>query len=551
MTHAPSTSTTEGRSWPLAAHPPAASPGRRKTFIVSAVLSTIALLASALASLPAEAGPPGHAKAPSVIPAPTSMVVAPGKPFALKHSTRIQVGSDSPGVLGAANALADVLRPSTGYPIPVSRKHGPPAPKSIRLELGKSPGLGDEGYRLDVTSGAIVIRAKTAAGLFYGVQTLRQLFPSKVESDTVKPGPWNVSGVHVTDTPRFAWRGAMLDVARHFFSVGEVKRYIDLLAAYKINVLHLHLADDQGWRIEIDSWPRLATYGGSTEVDGGPGGYYTKEQYGDLIDYAQRNHIMVVPEIDMPGHTNAALASYAELNCDGVAPPLYTGTDVGFSSLCIDKPITYRFIDDVVRELSAMTPGPYIHIGGDEAHSTEHADYVTFVNRVEPIVQAHGKQMSGWEEITGADVGSSSVAQHWFDKPEAADAVEKGMKVVMSPAQKAYIDMKYDENTELGLSWAGFTSTRDSYEWDPGSWAEGVPESSVLGPEAPLWSETLEDINDIEFMAFPRMAGIAELGWSPAQGRSWDEYKKRLGAQGPRWDELSVNYYRDPEVPWQ
>ncbi len=479
------------------------------------------------------------------------MVATPGS-FTLTQSTRIHVGSNSPGVLGAANALAEVLRPSTGFPIPVTRQGDSTAANDIRLQLTQSGGFGQEGYRLDVATGAVLIRAKTAAGLFYGVQTLRQLFPSKVESDSEQPGPWTVGGVHVTDTPRFAWRGAMLDVSRHFFSVDEVKRYIDLLAAYKVNVLHLHLADDQGWRIEIDSWPRLTTVGGSTEVGGGPGGFYTKEQYASLIDYAQQHHIMVVPEIDMPGHTNAALASYAELNCDGVAPPLYTGTDVGFSSLCIDKPVTYEFIDDVIRELAAMTPGPYIHIGGDEAHSTAHEDYVTFVNRVEPIVNAHGKDMSGWEEITGADVSSSSIAQHWWDEPEAGTAVDKGMKVVMSPAEKAYIDMKYDENTELGLDWAGLTSTQDSYEWDPGTWAEeeGVPESSVLGPEAPLWSETLEDINDIEFMAFPRMAGIAELGWS-AQGRSWDEYKERLGAHGPRWDEMSVNYYRDPAVPWQ
>ncbi len=548
MSNAPTHSRFDGQSLPVDPHSSTTSAARRRTFALPALLSAIVLLASALASMPVEATPQRHAQPPSVIPAPTSIVATPGS-FTLKHSTRIHVDSHSHRAIGAANALAEVLRPSTGYPIPVSR-HGHPAAKSIVLKLDRSQGLGDEGYRLDVTPGGVTIRANTAAGLFYGVQTLRQLFPSKVESDRVKPGPWTVGGVHITDTPRFEWRGAMLDVSRHFFRIGEVKRYIDLLAAYKVNVLHLHLADDQGWRIEIDSWPRLATYGGSTEVGGGPGGYYTKEQYRHLVNYAQRHHIMVVPEIDMPGHTNAALASYARLNCDGVAPPLYTGTEVGFSSLCINKRITYRFINDVVRELSRMTPGPYIHIGGDEAHSTDHADYVTFVNRVERIVEAHGKDMSGWEEITGADVSSSSVAQHWWDESEAVTAADKGMKVVMSPAEKAYIDMKYDENTELGLDWAGLTSTQDSYEWDPGTWAPGVPESSVLGPEAPLWSETLEDINDIEFMAFPRMAGIAELGWS-AQGRSWDEYKQRLGAHGPRWDEMSVNYYRDPAVPWQ
>jgi hexosaminidase len=479
------------------------------------------------------------------------MKTVPGQQFTLTPATRILVAARDDAARDAAESLAETLRPSTGYPLPVTDRAGQPAAHSISLRTVRGDKLGREGYRLDVTAGVVQIRAHESAGLFYGVQTLRQMLPAEVESDTVEPGPWTVAGAHITDQPRFAYRGAMLDVARHFFSVDEVKRYMDLLSQYKVNVLHLHLADDQGWRIEIDSWPRLATYGGGTEVGGGPGGYYTKEQYADLMDYAREHHIMVVPEIDMPGHTNAALASYAELNCDGQAPPRYTGTDVGFSSLCIDKPVTYTFVDDVVRELAEMTPGPYIHLGGDEAHSTPHADYVRFVNRVDKIVSAHGKQLMGWEEITGAEPAAGSVAQHWWDDSEAQAAVAKNMKIVMSPAEKAYIDMKYDPSTPLGLSWAGYTSVQDSYEWDPGTWADGVPESSVLGPEAPLWSETLEDISDVEYMAFPRMAGIAELGWSPAQGRSWDEYKQRLGVQGPRWDAASVNYYRAPEIPWR
>ena len=208
--------------------------------------------------------------------------------------------------------------------------------------------------------------------------------------------------MRIDDRPRFRWRGAHLDVSRHFFSVAEVKRYIDLISQYKVNVLHLHLSDDQGWRIAIDSWPRLTSVGGSTEVGGGPGGYYTKRDYRELVRYAAARYITVVPEIDTPGHTNAALASYAELNCDGIAPPLYTGIDVGFSSLCVDKEITYEFLDDVIRELAALTPGPYLHMGGDEAHSTEDADYVRFIERVQPIVAAHGKRLMGWEEIAQA-----------------------------------------------------------------------------------------------------------------------------------------------------
>ena len=189
------------------------------------------------------------------------------------------------------------------------------------------------------------------------------------------------------DRPRFAWRGAMLDVARHFFGVEDVKRYVDLLALYKMNRLHLHLADDQGWRIEIPGWPRLTEHGGSSEVGGGPGGFYTAEDYAEIVRYAAERHVMIVPEIDMPGHTNAALASYPELTCDGEAPPLYTGIRVGFSFLCAEKEETYAFIDAVVGALAALTPGPYIHIGGDEVRQLTGEQYAAFMARAQAIVR--------------------------------------------------------------------------------------------------------------------------------------------------------------------
>ena len=346
-------------------------------------------------------------------------------------------------------------------------------------------------------------------------------------------------------------------MARHFFSVAEVKRYIDLISQYKVNVLHLHLSDDQGWRIAIDSWPRLATYGGSTEVGGGPGGYYTKADYREIVRYARARYIELVPEIDTPGHTNAALASYAELNCDGQAPPLYTGIEVGFSSLCVDKDITYEFLDDVVRELAALTPGRYLHIGGDEAQSTEEADYVRFIERVQRIVRRHGKRMMGWAEIAQAPLLPGTLAQYWNTATGseegtevARQAVAQDAKLVMSPANHAYLDMKYDPSTPLGLSWAGYVEVRDSYEWDPAGLVDGVGERDLAGVESALWSETLEDTSDIEFMAFPRLPGIAEIGWSPRAGRSWDEYRLRLAAQGPRWDAQGVNFYRSAQVPW-
>lgn len=344
------------------------------------------------------------------------MTAIPGQSFTLTPATRILVGSDSPGVMGAATALAEILRPSTGYPFPVSRQgdqssaqssHRPRASNlnwSTRQSSAKK--ATDSTSPPEQSSSARTQqRASSTAWRHCGSS-------SRVRSRATLCSPARgLCRLHVTDEPRFAWRGAMLDAARHFFSVEKVKRYIDLLAMCKINVLHLHLADEAGASKSTAGRGSQPTAAARRSAEA-PAATTDRSSKPNWSTTPGSTTIMVVSEIDMPGHTNAALASYGELNCDGEAPPLYTGTGVGFSSLCIAKPITYRFIDDVVRELSAMAPGPYIHIGGDEAHSTPHEDYVTFVNRVEDIVSAHGKDMLGWEEITGADVSSSSVAQH-------------------------------------------------------------------------------------------------------------------------------------------
>ncbi|MEV5429729.1 beta-N-acetylhexosaminidase [Streptomyces sp. NPDC052701] len=497
---------------------------------------------------------PARAAAPTpldrVVPAPASADPG-GSPYRITRGTRIRV-DDSREVRRIGAYLADLLRPSTGYRLPVTA-HGP---GGIRLRLVKG-GFPAEGYRLDSDRRSVTISAGSPAGLFHGVQTLRQLLPAAVEKDSVQPGPWLVAGGTVEDAPRYGWRGAMLDVSRHFLTVEEVKRYIDQLALYKFNKLHLHLSDDQGWRIAVDSWPRLAAHGGSTEVGGGPGGHYTKADYREIVRYAASRYLEVVPEIDMPGHTNAALASYAELNCDGVAPPLYTGTAVGFSSLCVDKEITYDFVDDVVRELAALTPGRYLHIGGDEAHSTSHADYVRFMDRVQPVVAKYGKTVVGWHQLTGATPAKGALAQYWGldgtgagEKEQVARAARGGTGLILSPADRVYLDMKYTEDTPLGLSWAGYVEVRRSYDWDPGAYLPGVPASAVRGVEAPLWTETIENSAHVEQMAFPRLPGVAELGWSPAATHDWEEYRVRLAAQGPRWDALGIGYYRSPQVPW-
>jgi hexosaminidase len=341
----------------------------------------------------------------------------------------------------------------------------------------------------------------------------------------------------------------MLDVARHFFDVQDVKRFIDLIAHYKLNRLHLHLTDDQGWRIEIKSWPGLTGIGGSTQVGGSGGGFYTQEDYREIVDYARSRFITIVPEIDTPGHTNAALASYPELNPSGEASSLYEGIEVGFSTLWINNEVTYRFLEDVIRELSALTPGPYIHIGGDEAQSTPEEEYKKFIRRIQEIVIAHGRQTVAWSEIGEAEVLPGTIAQHW----KGADyqgAKEQGAKIILSPANKTYLDMKYDESTPLGLNWAGYISVKEGYDWEPGSYLHLLEESDILGIEAPLWTETVGTMKDIEYLVFPRLPGIAELAWSP-KGQDWEEYRQRLAAHGSHMDAMGINYYKSPDVDWK
>ncbi|MBE0666508.1 MAG: family 20 glycosylhydrolase, partial [Bacteroidales bacterium] len=327
--------------------------------------------------------------------------------------------------------------------------------------------LGDEGYSLTITKKLVTLAANKPAGLFNGIQTLRQLLPASIEMSTKQESDWHISGGTINDYPVYEYRGAMLDVARHFFSVDDVKRFIDLISAYKINTLHLHLSDDQGWRIEIRSWPNLALHGGKTEVGGGVGGYYTQEQYSDIVKYADDRFITIIPEIDMPGHTNAALASYPELNISGKATELYTGTEVGFSTLATKKEITYKFVEDVFRELAELTTGPYLHIGGDETHVTKKEDYITFIERVQDIVISLGKQPVGWDEISLARLRPGAIAQYWSSAENANKAVAQGAKLIMSPASRVYIDMIYDSTTVIGYTWAGLTEVDKAYNWDP------------------------------------------------------------------------------------
>ncbi len=487
---------------------------------------------------------------PAIVPKP--LAVAPGRgAFELTRDTRIVLGRDDAAARPVGRLLAEMLRPATGFRLPVATVRGAPADGDVGLVLRPADrALGDEGYRLTVEPRRVVLVARTPAGLFRGTQTLRQLLPATIDAGRRRRRPWHVPVLTIHDRPRFAWRGMMLDVARHFFGVAEIERLIDLLALYKLNRLHLHLTDDQGWRIAIRSRLRLTRIGSSSAVGGGPGGHFTQRDYRRIVAYAAERFVEVVPEIDMPGHVNAALSAYGELAPDGMARTPYTGIDVGFSSLAIRKEETYAFVDGVLGELAALTPAPYLHIGGDEPLSTDPADYRCFVERVQRIVRAHGKRMLGWEEVARAPIHRTTLVQHWHDPRLARAAVARGAKLVLSPATKTYLDMKYTRSSELGLTWAGTTSVRAAYDWDPATLVDGVEERDVAGVEAPLWSETISTRAGLDHLAFPRLLGVAEIGWSPAEGRSWREYRRRLAAQGPRLDALGVAFHADPSVPW-
>ncbi|BCY06040.1 family 20 glycosylhydrolase [Actinoplanes sp. L3-i22] len=422
---------------------------------------------------------------------------------------------------------------------------GEPDNAEVRVELTDADGLGAEGYRLEITAAGVTLRAAEPAGVFWGVQTLRQL----AAGDGVLPG-----GV-IEDRPRFAYRAAMIDLARHFFTVDEIKAHLDLLVGFKINHLHLHLTDDQGWRLEIPGWPRLTEVGGGpgTGCDGAGPGFLTLADYAEVVAYAADRFVTVVPEIDMPGHVNAALVAYPELTADGQPVAPRVDAEVGYSSLVAGKEETYAFVEAVLKTVADATPGPYLHIGGDECLNTSPEDYRAFLSRVLPLPGKYGKRAIGWHEIAAADLPEGTVVQYW--RPEEQDAnvnaaASAGRAVIMSPADRTYLDMKYDADTPLGLDWAGLVPVRRAYDWDPAARLPGVTEEALLGVAAPLWSETLRSVADVQFLTFPRLPAVAEVGWSRQDARDWESFRERVALFGPRWAAAGVAYFRAPEIDW-
>ncbi|GAA4577095.1 family 20 glycosylhydrolase [Planotetraspora kaengkrachanensis] len=537
---------------------------------------------------------------PQIVPLPVSLAASAGESFTLGSGARIV--ADDPAAAGVADQLAAVLRPSTGYALPVSQ--GSAATGDISLVVG-DPGVpADEGYKLAVTHSGITITAANGHGLFNGVQTLRQLFPVWIESRTPQPAAWTVPGVQISDYPRYGYRGAMLDIGRHFEPVSVVKTYIDEIAAYKVNTLHLHLSDDQGFRIAINGRPELTDIGsqysggtsrasdGTTNAD--PGGFWTQADYVDVVNYAASRFITVVPEIDSPGHNNSIIMSYASaeaqayrggaiydpsINCSNKKPPVWNLSNaVNYSALCPDSPLTWQITTDIIEQLSALTPGPYFHMGGDEVSTAllPASAYQSFITRESKIVKAQGKIAMGWNEIGEAPFGTDpempqGVVQYWGTSPNGSGgdsgrtAVQKGMKIVMSPANKTYLDMKYNSGTPLGTTWACTCDIDVFYNWEPstlipartvgGNTLPAVTDANIIGVEAPLWTETVKNLAQIEFMAFPRLTAIAEIGWSPKAGpdhpdRTTASFKVRDAAQGGRWQARNQNFYATPNVPW-
>lgn len=477
----------------------------------------------------------------AVIPKPLKITASNGG-FALDQFTALSVEADDPAFDQVGNYLANKIESKTGIQI----GSGDRTYNHLVLKQTETTG-NSESYDLRITEDSLILKAGTAAGAFRGIQTVRQLIP-ETSNDTLTTNPvWVIPTGNILDEPQFKFRSTMLDVSRHFFSVKDVKRYLDLLAYYKINTFHMHLSDDQGWRIEIKSWPKLTEVGSTTGVGGGPGGFYTQEDFKEIVDYAADRFITIIPEIDMPGHTNAASLAYPFLNGNGKEIKVETSMAVGYSTFDTRKDTVYAFIDDVVREISTLSPGPYFHIGGDESLVTEKDDYIYFVERVEKIVRKYDKRMIGWDEIATADLSESSITQWWNSKENAQQGIEQGMPIIVSLAQRAYLDMKYDENSELGLRWAGYIPVDKAYQWFP---EDEFDPKHILGVEAPLWSETIRTFDELSYLAFPRVIGYAELGWSTKANRNWEDYRIRLAAQEAFLNSEGVNFYRSPKIDW-
>ncbi|MFJ4106835.1 family 20 glycosylhydrolase [Oerskovia enterophila] len=444
---------------------------------------------------------------------------------------------------------ADLLTRAAGTQVAVVGSVPDGAPSvALRLAAVAGPSGSDspERYTLETDGSGAVLTATAPVGLFHAVQTLRRLVTEG------EHGP-EVSAVVVHDAPRFAWRGLSFDVARNFFPVRQIELVIDVLASYKLNVLHLHLTDDQGWRIETPSRPELAKLASETSTSGTAGGHLSLADFRHLQDYAADRFVTIVPEIDLPGHTNAATSVYGELRVDGQRTAPYEGIEVGFSQLTYDLPATEPFLREVLADVAAITDGEYLHVGGDEALTLGAEEYAQFIALLEEIVAETGKKTITWQEAAQAGTRPDTLLQYWDNRVDSAPflaAAARGSRFIMSPGNRAYLDMKYTAEYPLGQDWAGLIELRTAYDWDPAEVIEGLPVDQIEGVEAAVWTETLSTQEELFLMLLPRLSAVAEVAWTAPERKDWDDYRARVVAEAATWRREGLSFHETPQVDW-
>jgi hexosaminidase len=523
----------------------------------------------------------------SLIPEPVSRQLAPGR-FTLPASITIEA-HDQQDLAHALEDLKARLSIPTGYDVSITRETNPAS--TIRLILNKSadPAIGTEGYTLAISPTTITIHANQAAGIFYGIQTLYQLMPKEIESkQPVNHVSWSIPCITITDYPRFGWRGLMFDVARHFFTKQEVKAFIDEMVQYKFNLLHLHLTDDEGWRIEIKSLPKLTQVGawnvrrvGTFGTFDPPapdepkdyGGFYTQDDIRELVQYAKDRFVNILPEVDVPGHSLAAIASYPELSCTSGADTyrVRSGEKImnwykgGFSALvdntlCPANEKVYPFLDKVFTEIAALFPFGYIHVGGDECAKNfwEESTAVKqlmqkeglktmeevqsyFEKRVEKIVESKGKKVIGWDEILEGGLAPNAAVMSWRGVAGGIAAAKLKHSVVMSPTTFVYLDyMQGDAAIEPPVYATLRLNTVYSYEPVPDS----VDPKYIIGGQANLWDEQVYNVRHRQYMVWPRSLAVAEDFWSQKDKKDWNNFAQRVEGQFDRLDIEQVKYSR-------
>lgn len=518
----------------------------------------------------------------SIIPQPVTIIKNTGH-FSLPQNIIIE-SSSQPEMKEVTAFLSDRLSVPTG--IPVAVKNSDPS-ATIQLVLNKKTDnvIGKEGYNLSVTPSNIIIKANTAAGLFYGVQTLVQLFPKEIESAVAVANiKWEAPCVNITDYPRFGWRGLMFDVARHFFTKEEVKKFIDQMVRYKYNLLHLHLTDDEGWRIEIKSLPKLTEVGAWNVKKVGYfgtfaipkpgelrnyGGFYTQDDIKEIIQYAKERFVNILPEIDVPGHSLAAIAAYPELSCSGGVKNIGvssgenikdwdTHTALYDDNLCPANENVYTFLDKVITEVAQLFPFEYIHMGGDETFKTfwESSSAIKalmkkeklknmeevqsyFEKRVEKIVESKGKKFMGWDEILEGGLAPNAVVMSWQGMQGGIKAAKMKHDVVMSPTTFAYLDyMQGDPAIEPHIY--ATLRLKKAYEFEP--LPDSVDPKYIKGGQANLWTEQVYNMRHLQYMVWPRAFAIAEDLWSPKENKNWNNFVNRVEDHFARYDVAQIKY---------